>query len=79
MLFIILSTSCLFVAENNALRKTLAANSKEHAMNMIPRPEKGNAGKGYNLQEAMGLADDMETYALLRVSPLSAHISSSYS
>lgn len=63
--------TCLFVAENDALRKSLAANSKEHDMNIIPRPEKGIAGKGFNLQEAMGLADDDETYALLRVSSLS--------
>ena len=61
-----LITSCLFVAENDALRKVLAM--KEHVSTMIPRPEKGNAGKGFNLQEAMGLADDEETYALLQVS-----------
>jgi hypothetical protein len=36
---------------------------------MIPRPDKGVAGSGFNLQVAMGLADDPETYALLRVSP----------
>jgi len=36
---------------------------------MIPRPEKGVAGNGFNLQEAMGLADDAVTYAVLRVSP----------
>lgn len=61
------------------MRKALAANSnsKEHAMT-IPRPEKGIAGKGYNLQEVMGLADDDETYAVLRVSPV-AHTSSSCS
>jgi hypothetical protein len=35
---------------------------------MIPRPEKGTAGNGFNLQEVMGLADDAETYAVLRVS-----------
>jgi hypothetical protein len=61
----------LFVAENDALRKTLAA--KEHTTITIPRPEKGIAGNGFNLQEAMGLADDMETYTLLRVSSLTAH------
>lgn len=42
---------------------------KESATTMIPRPEKGVAGNGFNLQEAMGLADDGETYNLLRVSP----------
>ena len=66
MPFIILITFCLFVAENDALQKALAANSnlKEHAMT-IPHPEKGIAGKGYNLQEVMGLVDDDETYAVL--------------
>ena len=38
---------------------------------MIPRPKKGVAGNGFNLQDAMGLADDGETYNLLRVSPTS--------
>ena len=57
---VMLITSCLFVAENDALKKTLAA--KERVRTVIPRPEKGNAGKGFNLQEAMGLADDMETW-----------------
>jgi len=49
---------------------------KEPATTMIARPEKGVAGNGFNLQEAMGLADeamgladDGETYNLLRVSP----------
>jgi hypothetical protein len=64
----------LFAAENDALRKTLAV--KEHhddtMTTMIPHPDKGVAGSGFNLQEAMGLADDPETYALLRVSPCSA-------
>ena len=55
-----------FSAENDTLRKTLAA--KEEVANIIPRPEKGTAGNGFNLQEAMGLADDVETYSLLRVS-----------
>jgi hypothetical protein len=59
----------LFAAENNALRMTLAV--KEHATTMIPRPEKGASGNGYNLQEVMGLVDDGETYNLLRVSPTS--------
>jgi hypothetical protein len=57
----------LFAAENKALRMSLAL--KESAPTMIPRPEKGVAGNGFNLQEAMGLADDGETYNLLRVSP----------
>ena len=42
---------------------------KEPATTMIARPEKGVASNGFNLQEAMGLADDGETYNLLRVSP----------
>jgi len=66
-----LITSYLFAAENDALRKTLAA--KEHVTTMVPRPEKGVAGNGFNLREAMGLADDVETYTLLRVSSFSAH------
>jgi hypothetical protein len=57
----------VLAAENNALRMTLAV--KERVTTTIPRPEKGVAGKGFNLQEAMGLADDGETYSLLRVSP----------
>jgi hypothetical protein len=47
---------------------------KERATTMIPCPEKGVAGNGFNLQEAMGLADDGETYNLLRVSPTSVRI-----
>jgi hypothetical protein len=35
---------------------------KERVTMMIPRPQKGVAGNGFNLQEAMGLADDGETY-----------------
>jgi hypothetical protein len=59
----------LFAAENNALQMTLAV--KEHATMMIPHPEKGASGNGYNLQEAMGLVDDGETYNLLQVSSTS--------
>jgi hypothetical protein len=62
----------LFAAENDALRKTLAMKEHVTVTNMIPRPDKGVAGSGFNLQEAMGLVDDPETYALLRVSPCSA-------
>jgi hypothetical protein len=61
----------VLAAENNALRMTLAL--KEHVTMMIPHPQQGVAGNGFNLQEAMGLADDGETYSLLRVSPTSAH------
>ena len=57
----------VLAAKNNALRMTLAV--KERVTTTIPRPEKGVASKGFNLQEAMGLADDGETYSLLRVSP----------
>ena len=71
-LVLIIMFIVLFVAENDALRKTLAA--KEHNAITIPRPEKGTADNGFNLQEAMGLEDDMETYSLLRVSPFTAHI-----
>ena len=61
--FNMLITSCLFVAENVALQKVLAA--KEHVLTTIPHPEKGNTGKGYNLQEVMDLVDDEEIYTLL--------------
>ena len=53
----------LFAAENNTLQMTLAV--KECTTTMIPHPEKGASGNRYNLQEAMGLADDGETYNLL--------------
>jgi hypothetical protein len=53
----------LFAAENNALQLTLAV--KEHDESMIPRPEKGVASNGFNLQEAMGLTDDGDKYNLL--------------
>lgn len=53
------------------MRKTLAG--KERASTMIPRPQVGAAGKGFNLQEAMGLSDDVETYVLLRVSSFSEY------
>jgi hypothetical protein len=56
-------TSFLFAAENNALQMTLAV--KERVTTMIPCPEKGVASDGFNLQEAMGLADDWQTYKLL--------------
>jgi hypothetical protein len=72
----------LFAAENDALRKTLAMKENDTVTTMIPRPDKGVAGSGFNLQEAMGLADDPGTYALLRVSlrmsPCSAHTYLSY-
>jgi len=38
---------------------------KERVTTMIPCPEKGVASDGFNLQEAMGLADDWQTYKLL--------------
>jgi hypothetical protein len=53
----------LFAAENNALQMTLAM--KECVTMMIPCPKKGVASNGFNLQDAMGLADDGETYNLL--------------
>jgi len=51
-------------AENDALRKAAAA--KENTATMIPRPQRGTAGNGFNLQAAMGLEDDYELYATLR-------------
>jgi hypothetical protein len=35
---------------------------------MIPQPEKGSAGNGFNLRAKMGLKDDEELYSALRVS-----------
>ena len=49
--------------ENNVLRKkTLKMKTNEDDTAIIPCPEKGVVYKGFNLQEAMGLADDNETY-----------------
>ena len=55
-----------FIAENVALHKTNAM--KENVRPTIPRPEKGSAGNGFNLQAKMGLEDDDELYGALRVS-----------
>jgi hypothetical protein len=54
------------LAENAALHK--ANIMKENVRPMIPRPEKGSSGNGFNLQAKMGLADDDELYGALRVS-----------
>jgi hypothetical protein len=59
----------MLLAENIALRKAAAA--KENTEHMIPRPPKGTAGNGFNLQSAMGLEDNQELYATLRVKFLS--------
>lgn len=64
----------LFAAENDSLRKTLAVKDRAPATTAILRPERGASGTGFNLQVVMGLADDGETYAILRVSRPSAHI-----
>lgn len=55
-------------AENNALRKAVAA--KEDTAMMIPRPPSGSgvAGNGFNLQTAMRLEDNTNLYTALRVS-----------
>ena len=53
----------LIAAENNALQLTLAV--KECVKLMIPHPEKGVASNGFNLQEAMGLANDGNMHNLL--------------
>jgi hypothetical protein len=66
LLFAILTTTLTTSAENDALRKAAAA--KETAATMIPRPQRGTAGNGFNLQAAMGLEDDYDLYATLRVS-----------
>ena len=43
-------------------KKTLKMKTNEDDTAIIPCPEKGVVYKGFNLQEAMGLADDNETY-----------------
>ena len=40
-------------------------NSNEDDTTIIPHPNKGVVYKGFNLQEAMGLADDDEMYTVL--------------
>ena len=55
-----------FLAENAALHK--ANVMKENVGLMIPQPEKGSAGNGFNLQDRMGLKDNNELYGALRVS-----------
>lgn len=57
------------LAENIALCKAAAA--KENTELMIPWPPRGTAGNGFNLQSAMGLKDNQELYATLRVKFLS--------
>ena len=55
------------LAENDALRMAASAKEKNH---LIPRPVKGASRKGFKLQVAMGLEDDDELYATLRVRPI---------
>lgn len=52
-------------AENDALRKVASAKEKENIATLIPRPKKG---KGFSMQEAMGLQNDYKLYTMLRVS-----------
>jgi hypothetical protein len=58
-------------AENNALRK--ATNAEPTGKLSIPRPEKGVAGNGFNLRDAMELDDDPALYSSVRVSYLFYH------
>jgi hypothetical protein len=51
------------LAENAALHK--ANTMKENVRSMIPWPEKGSSGNGFNLQAKMGLTDDDESYGAL--------------
>ena len=53
----------MFAVENDTLQKMLAV--KECIATIIPHPAKGVAGHGFNLQEAMGLADDVQMYKVL--------------
>jgi hypothetical protein len=59
-------TSVIWSAENDALRK--ASTSQPTGLASIPRPEKGVAGKGFNLRAAMGLGEDPMLYCTVRVS-----------
>jgi len=54
------------LAENVALRKAKAV--QHNTAPLIPRPERGSGGNGFNLQAKMGLKDDNELYGALRVS-----------
>jgi hypothetical protein len=56
------------LAENAALRKAKASKENIIPMLTIPRPGKGSAGNGFNLQAKMGLTNDDELYGALRVS-----------
>jgi len=58
-------TMLTLLAKNAALHR--ANTTKENVRPMIPWPEKGSAGNGFNLQAKMGLADD-ELYGALQVS-----------
>ena len=58
-------TMLTFLAENMALCK--ANIMKENVKPMIPQPEKGSAGQGFNLRAKMGLEDYDELYGTLRV------------
>ena len=55
-------------AENNALRKAVAA--KGNTVMMIPWPPRGSgvASNGFKLQTAMCLEDDTNLYTALRIS-----------
>ncbi len=54
------------LAENAALRKAKAI--QHNAEPLIPRPERGSTGNGFNLQAKMGLEDNNELYGALQVS-----------
>src|SRR5271156_5781472 len=59
-------TSVTLSAENDALRK--ASTAQPTGLPIIPRPEKGVAGNGFNLCAAMQLQDDHTLYCTVRVS-----------
>jgi len=59
-------TSVTLSAENNALWK--ASTAQPMGLRMIPRPEKGVAGNGFNLRAAMELEDDHMLYCTVCVS-----------
>jgi hypothetical protein len=61
-------TSVTLSAENNALQK--ASTTQPMGLPIIPQPEKGVAGKGFNLRAAMDLEENNMLYCTVHVSSM---------
>ena len=61
-------TSVILSAENDALWK--ASTTQPMGLPIIPQPEKGVAGKGFNLHAAMDLQENNTLYCTVRVSSM---------